>query len=635
MRYTETLGLPIYDNPETDLFKINEWNNGNLNIDNKIKEFILSLKYIAIDIKSLGCKCDGVTNDSLNFKNALENKSNVTINIYDNCVIDDIIEIGGLINVNINIIGTLDIRKKLIFNNCNNININIMGKIKGYSLKYSTITDLGVNTITVDDITPFKQTWNDDKNIICPKNFNVLESKYFGVLNNVTGNTLNVSDNTILPNFSSLSVGDKLYSCVTSFIVFNNSNDIKIKGYVEPLLTMHICNNVDLDVTQKYGGTSIQFCYNVSIKSISDMARFYGLFLMNSRKINIISFNSTKALFTALCIKSCHDVNQGNIQIEKPCLMAQQVIRNTNTDSATPSGVNPNCQSDLKCNNINIETIIFKDVRQGLRINKDSYNLNVGNLISYNSIGNQIIVQDDEKLISGINIGNINIENHEQQDGTKYNGSIPIYLDGVNNCNINNINIKNTKPKQPLRIENSDNVNINNFNLNNFIGSSEITNCTNISLGEIKANTTLSSSLTLLLISNLNGFTIKNIFAKDDNIFRGINGTGTLENGLIDNINLKNTNRLSNSRGVYLVATSVNNVDIVNCDIVNFNDNLTMSNAYNCKVNNNTIKGANNSIAVSGTSDNIVSVGNMIESKASTNINATNKLENNLRVVGV
>lgn len=46
MRYTETLGLPIYDNPETDLFKINEWNNGNLNIDNKTKEFVSSLEQI-------------------------------------------------------------------------------------------------------------------------------------------------------------------------------------------------------------------------------------------------------------------------------------------------------------------------------------------------------------------------------------------------------------------------------------------------------------------------------------------------------------------------------------------------------------------------------------------------------------
>lgn len=43
MRKTETLGLPIYDAPESDLFKLQDWNEGNQKIDNKIKEFGSSL----------------------------------------------------------------------------------------------------------------------------------------------------------------------------------------------------------------------------------------------------------------------------------------------------------------------------------------------------------------------------------------------------------------------------------------------------------------------------------------------------------------------------------------------------------------------------------------------------------------
>ena len=45
MKYTELLNLPIFDNPETDKFRLDEWNNGNINIDNKIKEFGSSLEH--------------------------------------------------------------------------------------------------------------------------------------------------------------------------------------------------------------------------------------------------------------------------------------------------------------------------------------------------------------------------------------------------------------------------------------------------------------------------------------------------------------------------------------------------------------------------------------------------------------
>lgn len=43
MLRTEILGLPIYDKPDEDRFKLNDWNEGNLNIDKKMKEFVSQL----------------------------------------------------------------------------------------------------------------------------------------------------------------------------------------------------------------------------------------------------------------------------------------------------------------------------------------------------------------------------------------------------------------------------------------------------------------------------------------------------------------------------------------------------------------------------------------------------------------
>lgn len=39
MQKTETLGLPIYDNPTEDKFKLEDWNEGNLNLENIIKKY--------------------------------------------------------------------------------------------------------------------------------------------------------------------------------------------------------------------------------------------------------------------------------------------------------------------------------------------------------------------------------------------------------------------------------------------------------------------------------------------------------------------------------------------------------------------------------------------------------------------
>jgi murein tripeptide amidase MpaA len=43
MKYTENLGLPIYDSPDTDLFKLNDWNNGNQKIEDEVNKINSSL----------------------------------------------------------------------------------------------------------------------------------------------------------------------------------------------------------------------------------------------------------------------------------------------------------------------------------------------------------------------------------------------------------------------------------------------------------------------------------------------------------------------------------------------------------------------------------------------------------------
>lgn len=64
MRYTQVMKLPIYDTPETDLFRIQDWNTGNQKIEEKINEYELKFKKLELDIKNFGVKGDGVTDDS-------------------------------------------------------------------------------------------------------------------------------------------------------------------------------------------------------------------------------------------------------------------------------------------------------------------------------------------------------------------------------------------------------------------------------------------------------------------------------------------------------------------------------------------------------------------------------------------
>lgn len=76
MKKTEILGLPIYDKPTEDKFKLDDWNEGNLNLENNIKNINTQLaentEYItnnAINVKApfnnlLSAKGDGLTDDT-------------------------------------------------------------------------------------------------------------------------------------------------------------------------------------------------------------------------------------------------------------------------------------------------------------------------------------------------------------------------------------------------------------------------------------------------------------------------------------------------------------------------------------------------------------------------------------------
>ena len=79
MKYTNKLGLPIWDNPETDVFDIGEFNKGNKIVDDIVIDILKQnqtinshLDTIAIEVQDIN-----VVNFNDNKKYLLKNRQNI------------------------------------------------------------------------------------------------------------------------------------------------------------------------------------------------------------------------------------------------------------------------------------------------------------------------------------------------------------------------------------------------------------------------------------------------------------------------------------------------------------------------------------------------------------------------------
>lgn len=591
----------------------------------KINEELNKLKTVIYDIRDYGAKCDGITDDTQALKNALLSIPEYSsLGIYGNCLINSDVTIEGCNNKRIIVNGILSVMQSIEFIKCNNFKILNYGKVNGYGLKYATILgiDNATKKVTVDNSKVFM--YEKNVNVIAPKTFGVGEGKYFGTVNNIIENDVYLTDNPILENFSALQIGDKLYSSYTSTISFNYCNNIDVVGYFEPTINFLTCNNIYTDVKMQYGSLTFDFSYNITVIADCYFSGFYGLFAKGCRLINIIKFRSKYAFFTAMCFKSCWEVNQGMIHIENPCLMAMQIIKNTITNPSIPYDNNSNCQNSLTCNGVNINNLILIGNRQGVRINGYSYNININNIYSDNCYGNQLIIQDGNYTLDNINVNNIIITNHEQNNNTKYNSSIPVYVERARNVNIENVVINNSKGKSPLKVNSSKNVNIGKIHLDNVSGLLDFSTIDYLNIKEIE-NINSSTSSYLLQLVNLNNATIDKIKCVNDYVSRGVVGSGYLNNITINDFTMEHTTRTSGTKGIYFSLTSGKNITISNYRLINITDNLTLQNIDTLNVSNGIIKGGYNSIVTSGTTNNVVITANNIESSNNISSSALNK----------
>jgi len=290
--------------------------------------------------------------------------------------------------------------------------------------------------------------------------------------------------------------------------------------------------------------------------------------------------------------------------------MAMQIIQNTFEEASIPSTALSELQDDLNCTNININNIILTNNMQGVRINTNSYNINISNINSNDCCGNQLIIENSSSLVGNINVGNVNIKYHHQGEDATFNSSIPIFINGVNRCNIVNINIDGTRAFRPVFLNVCSYVNIKSLNINDARNELNITSCSNINIDSVIFTNHKTSYNVIQIGGSSNNININNI--------NGVFGTGIITSRAIQirdtasNIKMKNGSIQGNAlRGISLESTG-NGFYVEDIEVNGFTDAISFSNSTDISVINARVRNCYNGIILASTCSGKIRVINSI-----------------------
>ena len=408
MKYTNKLGLPIWDNPETDVFDIGEFNKGNKIVDDIVIDILKQNQTIKEEVETInsqmdkiekkidylyvedfGAKGDGLTDDTLFFQNAIDYCSSNNIQLYlksKKYLVNSTLQLKS----NLYIEGTFESE---IYMPSSTIIKDIFSHSQTIRIKNLTIKNIKLSSV------------NDKK-----------DTADYGVLSNIQGIVLNNCENILFQNIETNSL-------TTSFKIVNSNNNGDFTDYNE---------NVIIDNFKCFNnGTS---CYITSTNNLT---------------LNNCIFEQAKTVTSNRhCVYIKEDVD--NINIDK-CK-----IKNAKGGGIHLYILPEDVAHGKRVNNINITNTTFYNCSVGIHINF-SDNIKISNCL-INSCNYILSVNLSDNIMFDNCICKPNISLFSQCN----NSSIKI-----KNCDINVKDITGGKVIDNGGLLNNSNIEIMNTNFNN------------------------------------------------------------------------------------------------------------------------------------------------------------------------
>ena len=305
MRYTNNVKLPIYDEPETDLFNVTDWNIGNENVDTAIDN--IELSNINLDKNMTRVK-----NEQKILFGEIGKLKNVDENINS-----ELLDVKNKININNTNVSNLDIKVSNFETNISNLNSKVVTNEKDISILKDKIN---INEVNINTLNSKVTTNGNNINTLSGKittnesNINVLNSKI--KVNEESINTLsgkittaeekiNANKTTIENEISNI---DQNLKEITDTI-FNSNISTPYEGeYITANNTIEAITN-----DMKIEGKTYQNLANLYPKMPRNEIINAGKYFNDYALTNLVKSNTTYTLFWD--INLIIDVNNQNPQL--------------------------------------------------------------------------------------------------------------------------------------------------------------------------------------------------------------------------------------------------------------------------------------------------------------------------------